>query len=571
MGSLKRATTKLTSRSGWFGDKSFNYTNLFAPQFPYNLPRRQRKMLRPSPFFSLDSNLPIVLLLIAGLQHALACLAGACSWIQVITPPMIISQTLNFSNDLQSYMVSASLICSGILSIVQMLHTRIPYTNKYIGTGIVTIVGVSFNTIPVFTSMADRMYSNGTCPNNTDGSRAACPEAYGYFIGTCMLASLFEIGVSLLPATVIKKACPPVVSSTVIIMIACQLLQSSGFSNWSGGDCTENCPSADAPRPLPYGAIEFIGLGFLAVVTILFVEIFGSPFMKSGSLIIALAVGSTVGCACNYCVNKIRDSPAITFLWVHTFKLKVDPPSILPILAVYLINSVEALGDITAASEASRLSVGGSEFDESIQGGILADGLAGILAGAMTQAPMSVFAQNNGIIALTRVANRSAGLVCAGYLILFGVLGKISGVFISIPKPVLGGVTSFLFANVLVSGVRILSRISWQRRDRIILATAWTFAFGVLLVPEWSAHFFRGVDTNGNEALEGWLETIETVVSTPSILGCLIAMSMNLIMPEDVDEESEDASDMEQGINENRNTITEIPSTAQSTQSQLEK
>ncbi|TIA87295.1 hypothetical protein E3P99_03258 [Wallemia hederae] len=550
----KTTARKLTTKSGWLGDRSYNYANLFLPQFPYTLTKQQRKVLRPSPFFSLDSNLPILILLITGLQHALACLAG------VITPPMIISQTLNFPSDLQSYMISASLICSGILSIVQMLHIKIPFTNNYIGTGIVTIVGVSFNTIPVFTSMANRMYTNGTCPINADGSRGACPEAYGYFIGTCMLASLLEIGIALLPSKAIKKICPPVVSSTVIITIACQLLQSSGFSNWAGGSsCTDACPSLDAPRPLPYGAIEFVGLGFLAVVTILLVEIFGSPFMKSGSLIIALAVGSIVAGACGYCVNKIRDSPAITFLWVHTFKLKLDPPSILPILAIYLINSVEALGDITAASEASRLSVLGSEFDERIQGGILADGLAGVFAGAMTQAPMSVFAQNNGIIALTRVANRSAGMVCAGYLILFGILGKISGVFNSIPAPVLGGVTSFLFANVLVSGVRILSRISWQRRDRIILATAWMFAFGVLLVPDWSANFFRGVDTSGNEALTGWLETIETVVSTPSILGCLVAMLLNLIMPEDAIEEDA-GEDVEQGKSQGDDQITEIPS-----------
>lgn len=136
---------------------------------------------------------------------------------------------------------------------------------------------------------------------------------------------------------------------------------------------------------------EFIGLGFLAVLTILLVEIFGSPFMKSGSLIIALAVGSIVAAACGYCINKTRESPVITFIWVHTFKLRLDPPSILPIMAIYLVNSIEALGDVTAASEASRLTITGDKFDERIQGGILADGLAGIFAGAMTQAPMSIF------------------------------------------------------------------------------------------------------------------------------------------------------------------------------------
>lgn len=53
-----------------------------------------------------------------------------------------------------------------------------------------------------------------------------------------------------------------------------------------------------------------------------------------------------------------------------------------------------------------------------------------------TVTPMSIFAQNNGVIALTRCANRRAGAACAIFLIIFGILGKISGVFLSIPNPV---------------------------------------------------------------------------------------------------------------------------------------
>lgn len=33
--------------------------------------------------------------------------------------------------------------------------------------------------------------------------------------------------------------------------------------------------------------------------------------------------------------SQIKASPAITFLWVHTFKIRVHPPAILPMLAVY--------------------------------------------------------------------------------------------------------------------------------------------------------------------------------------------------------------------------------------------
>jgi hypothetical protein len=52
---------------------------------------------------------------------------------------------------------------------------------------------------------------------------------------------------------------------------------------------------------------------------------------------------------------------------------------------------MEAIGDITATCDVSRLQVDGNLFDSRIQGGVLADGLAGVLAGLCTITPVSVF------------------------------------------------------------------------------------------------------------------------------------------------------------------------------------
>ena len=94
----KTTARKLTTRSGWLGDRGYNYANLFLPQFPYTLPKQQRKVLRPSPFFSLDSNLPILILLITGLQHALACLAGGV-WADAYNCTLTLSLSHYTAND----------------------------------------------------------------------------------------------------------------------------------------------------------------------------------------------------------------------------------------------------------------------------------------------------------------------------------------------------------------------------------------------------------------------------------------------------------------------------------------
>ena len=103
--------------------------------------------------------------------------------------------------------------------------------------------------------------------------------------------------------------------------------------------------------------------------------------------------------------DKIASAPGITFLWVHTFPLSIYVPAILPTLIAFVITTVESIGDIAASAEASRVEHDGL-LDSRIQGGILTDGLASLVSALMTVLPNTTFSQNNGVIALTRCANK---------------------------------------------------------------------------------------------------------------------------------------------------------------------
>jgi len=220
-------------------------------------------------------------------------------------------------------------------------------------------------------------------------------------------------------------------------------------------------------------------------------------------------------------------------------------------LAVYISLAMEAIGDITASAEVSRVEVQGPEFETRIQGGVLADGIGGFLSALFTVTPLSVFAQNNGVIAITRCANRNAGRWCCFFLILFGVLGKISGVFLAIPNPVLGGVTTFLFASVLVSGFRILGYVNYGRRERFILAGAMSVGIGNLLVPDVFVHLFDRVKTP-NSGLQGLFNSITIVLSTPFLVAGMVAVLLNTVIPyESVStEEHADEQDKEAQLDE---------------------
>ncbi|KAK2799478.1 hypothetical protein FQN50_008450 [Emmonsiellopsis sp. PD_5] len=530
----RRVGRAFTTRKGLIGD--YDYAFLFRPNLPF-----MKKTRRASPFFGLDDRMPVVLAVILGLQHALAMLAG------VITPPILMggSGGVEFTNDMSQYLVSTSLIVSGLLSATQITRLPIYKTPYYIGTGLVSVVGTSFATIPVAMGAFAQMYESGYCPVDADGHHLPCPQGYGSLLATSCLCALLEVGLSFTSRRYLKRLFPPLVTGPTVLLIGVSLIK-SGLQGWAGGSgaCVSRpesgpfmlCPSNEAPHALPWGSAEFIGLGFLVFITIILCERFGSPMMKSCAVVLGLLIGCIVAAACGYFDRTgIDAAPTVSFIWVHTFPLKIYPPVILPLLALYSVLMMESIGDITATCDVSRLEVEGRLFDSRIQGGVLADGLNGLIAGLCTITPMSVFAQNNGVISLTRCANRTAGYVCCMFLVIMGIFSKFAAALVAIPAPVLGGMTTFLFSSVAVSGMRIISTVNFTRRNRFILTAALALGMGATLVPDWFSFVFRyGGD---NKAKQGLLNAVELVMQTGFAVAGFIALLLNLVLAEEEGEE----------------------------------
>ncbi|KAJ7137310.1 hypothetical protein C8R46DRAFT_1234700 [Mycena filopes] len=125
-----------------------------------------------------------------------------------------------------------------------------------------------------------------------------------------------------------------------------------------------------------------------------------------------------------------------------------------------------------------------------------------------------------------------------------GVLGKISGALLAIPNFGLGGVITFLFASVAVSGLRVLSFTRYSRRDRFVLPSAISFGLADLLVPQLFTHLFDGVK-NPNSALEGFFKSITIILSTPFLAAGIVGLMLNIILPRE--QESMVSEDTETG------------------------
>ena len=223
------------------------------------------------------------------------------------------------------------------------------------------MVGVSFAIIPVATGALAQMYKTGFCPSDSKGNPLPCPDGYGAILGTACCCALLEILMSFTPPRILRKVFPPLVTGPTVTLIGISLIK-SGFQDWAGGSGLCNtrptdgffrlCPDITAPHALPWGSAQFIGLGFSVFVTIIISERFGSPIMKSCAVAMGLLVGCIIAGATGYFDKTgIDEAPAASFIWVHTFKLSVYGPIVLPLLAVYIVLAMEAIGDITATCD----------------------------------------------------------------------------------------------------------------------------------------------------------------------------------------------------------------------------
>mmetsp|Transcript_6593 Transcript_6593/g.15120 ORF Transcript_6593/g.15120 Transcript_6593/m.15120 type:complete len:593 (-) Transcript_6593:235-2013(-) len=551
---------------------NYDYGALCMPYMPF-----VSKGALPMRSFGVNEKLPLLVAAVMGLQHAFAMVGG------LITPPFVVAKFavdgFPFADiEAHQYAISSALIVSGLFTIMNVVQIEIPGMEGllgrklFIGTGVLSVMGTSFTFLPIFETAIGQMKADGI-----DGA-----EAYGKMLGTTMVCSFLENFLSFVSAKRLRSWFPPLITGVTVLLIGAALT-GTGMKYWGGGAvCAEmgwkthsqvsdfvgfgpgkvsplpgaNCAAGDVS--LPYGSTEYIGLGFSVIVMLVFIEIFGSPFMKNCNVIIALLFGYMIAGMSSYedpdsgdqldyvVTSRVDDVSVFTFLWVKTFPIGFYGPAVLPMLIAFMVTTVETVGDIGATYEASSLQVDTDKHSASVQGGLLADGIASFGSALMTSMPNTTFSQNNGVVAMTKCASRHAGIACGLWLIFFGILGKVGGIIAIIPDCVMGGMTIFLFANVFSSGVKIMSGVDLtSRRNRFILSlsmamglgvTVWPYAFADRRASPYTAFFWQCDDCN--DTLKGLRNGVSIFLSTGYCIGTVVAILLNIILPADAKVES---------------------------------
>ena len=429
-----------------------------------------------------------------GLQHILAM------FISNVTPAIIIAGAAGFGFGSNSpdfpellYLIQMSMFFAGIATLLQT------FTIGPIGAALPIVQGTSFAFIPIMIPIV--------AGKGVDGLAA--------LFGGVIIGGLFH---TLLGTVIgrIRFALPPLVTGLVIVMIGLALVK-VGIQYASGG-----VPAIDKPE---YGSLlnwsaalvvilvtlglKFYAKGMLSVSAVLLGIIVGYFYAMLFGMVTFESIGSSLGSAA-----------AIAFPSPFKYGFEFSLAAIIGFCLMSFVSAVETVGDVSAIAK------GGAKreaTEEEIQGATYADGLGTAVAGVFGGLPNTSFSQNVGLIAMTGVMSRHVVTIGAIFLIICGLIPKVGAIIRTIPIEVLGGGVIVMFGMVVAAGVSMLASVNWNRRNMVIFAISLAIGLGLQLEPK---------------AVQYLPDTLRILMTSGILPAAFIAIILNLILPEELAEES---------------------------------
>lgn len=236
---------------------------------------------------------------------------------------------------------------------------------------------------------------------------------------------------------------PPVVMGPLVIVIGLSLapvaMANSGLS-MDGFD------------------LKSVGVAMITLIAALVALEKGNSFVKSIPILIGIFVGYIVAVVFgmvdfsafeNLQLFKIPDFN-IAFL---DGDFKFSSSTLLVVIPLVIVTIAEHIGDHTVSS-----AITGKNFlkDPGLKRTILGDGLATFCAGLVGGPVNTTYAENTGVIILTRVASIKVIQLAAVFAMIIAFINPISVFISTIPTPVMGGISIVLFGLIAQNGVRIL-------------------------------------------------------------------------------------------------------------------
>ena len=462
----------------------------------------------------LNGRLPMRLAFPFGLQHVLAMFVGNLS------PLLIIMAMCGITVDgglgtLRVSLLQNAMLVAGINTMIQVRKLG------PIGSGLPIVMGTSSGFIGVNKGIAASMMAGIAAGTITTDINAGI-FAYGAILGAQMCGGIFEmvLGFCIKP---LRKFFPAVVTGTVVTAIGLSLF-SVGIGFFGGGNA-----NAD------YGALWNLFLGLVTLIAILIFKHGTKGFTSVSAILMGIIVGyivsfimglflpetvtigeTTVTAAYITKWSQVKEAAWFALPKIMPVKPQFQIQAIIPLMIMFIVTAVETVGDTAGVTEGG---LGREPSDKELAGSVVCDGFGSSLAAVFGVLPNTSFSQNVGLVGMTKMVNRFAICMGAIILVLSGLFPKIGAIISVMPQPVLGGAAVVMFANIVISGINLLTKEPLDGRNATIVAIALGLGYGIgstaavqSFMPTWMTYIFGG---------------------SGIVPAALLAIVLNIVLPKD--------------------------------------
>lgn len=413
------------------------------------------------------------------LQHLLAMIVGNT------LPAIVLTNTLaNTDHALTSaqsiYLIQAGMFVAFLATFLQLY----PIVKLGLGSRLPMIMGVSFAYIPVINSIAVK-----------------------YGIGAVFAAQIVGGIVAFFVGMNIKrlyKYFPPMVSGTVVLTIGLSLY-SVALNYMAGGNGNPN-----------QGAMVYWIVSLITLAVVLICTMFAKGLVKLSGILIGIVAGYVASLFFNIVdFSKLADAAWFTIPKVMPFKLEFHLDACITMAVMFVVNSIQAVGDFSSTT------TGGLDrqpTEEELEGGIKAYGIVNMISAFFGGLPTASYSQNVGIVSLTKVVARSVLRIAAFMILIAGFIPKFGALMLSVPQAVIGGATVTVFAQITMSGMRLITSDEMSVRNVTITGLAIALGMGI-----------TQVNPVALEQFPEWFRMI--FISSPVVMSTLIVFILNIILP----------------------------------------
>ncbi|MFF4342990.1 nucleobase:cation symporter-2 family protein [Kitasatospora sp. NPDC001540] len=372
-----------------------------------------------------DEVLPPARLGLLGLQHVLVMYTGC------VTVPLVFGGAAGLGTSTVGLLINADLLVAGLVTLLQALGV-----GKVLGVRLPVVAGATFSAVTPMILIAGEY-----------GVQAV--------YGSMIAAGVFGLLVAV-PFARAVRFFPPLVSGSVITVIGLSLI----------GVATGLIAGRDSTAE-DYAAPGRLALAGGIVLLIVLVSRFTRGFLSQLGVLLGLVVGTLVAVPMGLTdFSSVGGADWFGLASPFHFGAPHFPiAAVISMCVVMLVTFTESTADMLAVGEMT----GRPLSRQDLARGLAADGVSGVLGGVMNGFLDTVFAQNVGLVGMTKVRSRYVAAVAGGVLLVLALVPKLGEVVASLPGPVVGGAGLVMFATVTSVGISTLRKVEFEGTGNLLI------------------------------------------------------------------------------------------------------